>query len=403
MRKFFTAVVAAVLATGALQTANADTALFTDDPTNFINIIGINDIPEISSGGALAEGAELLTVTSERNPPFYDGPSGFHYTMKIEIKKQDTFGDLDQASICFFDTNRLTDAAARLEVCGTGIDAQGDTLDFSGTKTGQSLPQSAMQVGFIPRITPTSVASPIQNIDPGLGTEVGRPNHEVQPKKSSGSRLSSVELTGVFDGVSEGVADDSVYSLGILFRPSYMAHNTGGWKIRVLATYLDSETSSPVTYELVSEQSWGIAYSSALEVNQRGQSGQVDYGELFPGTQAVVKGIDTVTYRANNLVDITLNPSVFKAGETTVQLGTTGLEADKVTVECGPDEDSLQVLSAGTAVKIFTALPGVSAVGHDARVLRIAPTHDCALSVGSDVPAGDYTNVVTAGVGPSTG
>lgn len=391
------------MVTGAVPVANAETAIFTEEPANFINIIGINDIPELSSGDALAEGAELLTQSNEGNPPFYDRASGFHYTMEIEIKKQDTFGELDQASICFFDTNRLADAAARLEVCGTGIDAQGDALDFSGAKTGQSMPQSAMQVGFIPRITPTSSASPIQNIDPGLGAEAGRPNHQVQPKKSSGSRLSAVELTGVFDGVSEGVADDSVYSLGIRFRPSYMAHNTGGWKIRVLATYLDSETSSPVTYELVSEQSWGIAYSSALKTNQRGQDGQVDYGEIFGGAQAVVKGIDTVTYRANNRVDITLNPSVFAAGETTVELGTTGLEADKVTFECGPDEDSLVLLSAGEGAKIFTALPGVSAVGHDARIDRIAPTHDCALSVGSDVPSGDYTNVVTAAVGPSTG
>lgn len=388
------------MVTGAVPVANAETAIFTEEPANFINIIGINDL---NDGDALAEGAELRTTSLLRNPPLYEGTSSFHYTMKIEIKKQDTFGELDQASICFFDTNRLADAAARLEVCGMGIDAQGDALDFSGTKTGQSMPQSAMQVGFIPRITPTSSASPIQNIDPDLGTEADRPNHEVQPKKSSGSRLSAVELTGVFDGVSEGVADGSVYSLGIRFRPSYMAHNTGGWKIRVLATYLDSETSSPVTYELVSEQSWGIAYSSALKTNQRGQGGQVDYGEIFGGSQALVKGIDTVTYQANNLVDITLNPSKFEADGSTIEFATSGVENDKVTFECGPDEDSLVVLSAGEAAKIFTALPGVSAVGHDARIDRIAPTHDCALSVGSDVPSGDYTNVVTAAVGPSTG
>ena len=385
-----------VLATGTV--ANAE-----EDPSQLINIVGIYNF---DSGAAnqwteplLANGAELTTTKLWETAPFFARNSAISYKLEIEIKKQDGLGELDQASICFFDSNILTTQAERDATCGEGIAAQGTGLDFTGTRTGQSLPQSAVHIGFIPRITSSNFnkTSPIMNIDPGAGTVDNTPNHSVSP--TFNSTKSTVDDASEFDGVSEGIAANSLYKLGILFRPGDMAHNTDGWKIRVLAKYLDSSDNSISQHELVSTQSYGIAFTSSSLSITRGAGGQVDFGGAFSGGSVTKTGINTATFRANNKVDITLNPDSFSSNGTTVEFGTA---ANEISLSCGPDQNNLLPLAAGTPAKIFAGLDGNSAQSVNGRLDRVAPTHDCTLSIGADVPAGEYSNTMTVGFGKAT-
>lgn len=399
MRRTIVLMLISVLATGAV--ANAEEMNIIDDPSKLINIEGVYglDSGEANawSGSKLADGDQLETTALLADAPFFSSTDDELYKLQLEIHKENGDGVLDQASICFFDSNILTDAPQRSTTCGSGIDAQGTALDFSGTKTGESKPQSALQIGFIPAV-PSSTSnqtSPIQNIDPQLGADQN-PNHKVSPTVFAGTK-STITETSEFDGDSSGLSSDSVWKLEILFRPSDMAHNTGGWKIRVFTKYLDS-SDVMTEQELISANSYGVLFTSSIETNLRGDDadGQVNYGDVVAGSSVQKTGIDTASYRANNDADITLNPDKFSGGGQTLDFGTL---ASEVNLSCGADPSSLIALTAGEATKILSGVEGISEPATDARLNKSAPTHDCTLDVGADVPIAPYTNVMTMAIG----
>lgn len=395
-----------VLATGTV--ANAEDVNFIKDPSNFINIVGISEFDTQGSSGfsgtwdtLMDTEGELITTSaySTYTTPFFTRTTGFFHKMTIEIKKEDGQGVLDQAAICFFDSNILTNASERESTCGNGIDAQGAGLGFDqitnfiGTRTGQSKPQSAIQIGFIPSITPnSSSSSPIMNIDPNIGT-AGNPNHNIRPAFTSGTNISKVSLTDQFNGVAG--AAGSVYKLEILFVPSQMAKNTAGWKIRVLPKYLNSTDGTITQHELISTQSYTVRYSSALITNTRNQ---VDYGSATPSGAAESRNISTAVFQANNNVDITLKPSKFSSDGVSVDFGTA---SNQIRMACGPDQNNLQDFIGDAANKLFANIEGNSEPGVNAREYKAAPSHDCTLFIGSDIAPSSYSNTMTMAVGPA--
>jgi len=400
MRKLTALLLTSVLGTGAV--ANADTVTVTTDPGNLINIIGIHDeVSEVGDSTALLVQPDSIEPSQNTGEaPFYsDSPvlGDKFYKLELELMKSDGLGNLDQASICFFDGSVLNSAQSAT-TCGSGVEDDGNI-------TGQSKPQSALQIGFFPEISSGGNTSPIQTIDPNLNSPTaGELHHDVRPALSSGGNMSKVTLQSSFDGSNDNYAttgtldSDSVYKLDILFRPTDMAKNTEGWKIRVLSQY-KAEENSISDYEEISDQLYTVKFSNSITVTRGNSENQIDFAEVVAGGSEAIEDIDTATYRANDNVDLFLIASQFEDSDNlAVDFGTASTELG---LSCGADQQNLISMQAETPLEVFSNINSTSESDFDARTNRTAAVHDCTLAIGSDMAAGSYGNVMTIAVDES--
>lgn len=400
MRKLIVLIMTSVLATGAV--ANADTVDVTADPGKLIRIVELQKVPrgtDTASRTSLAIDEELkvyddITTNGIEN-----------YTIDLEVVDE---GDLlKQVAVCFYDSDALTGPAIGT-TCGSGFDNL-DTITPSDVNAmndangdGVFLPQSAVQMGFVPSFDVGDNRSVKHAVD--TSTHEFEKAHLVLANGSAASSLISQQSQ--FNGDTIGVAaDNNVWNLSFRLGLRKFAHSSSDWKIRVLATYDGATPSDPdQVVELIDTKTYTVGYFGAFDAVERPSQ---DFQNVIDGGFKEITGITTGEYFVNSASDIAIEASAFKdSGEpvTTLIFGATSDPADgEVSMKCVGNKDGSieQFMVASTSKKLLGAVPANSAettlVG--ATSPKVAPTHDCTLYVGDDVATGTYTNVMTVAIG----
>ena len=387
MKKISATMLAFVLATGAVQVANADTFTVIDDPASYISIGEITkpwgpvtvDIPL----GALDEAEALVPVPADYVEN--DGENVFH-RLPLEVKRSLGDRDLDHVAVCFYDSLELTAAADVVSHCGDGTE-QNPELPLNPWNAAPLAITSIANLDGEPAGDPVLVRT-AGSSDP----EYSDPEYPRLGASTSLSHRSEFSLRSSFDGGD--VATDSVLKAFISFRLTDSSFNSAGWKVRVLAKYTGVGVD-PVILELESTRSYTVAYLGSLTNSREA----VDYRDVLPGGGVTQVGIQTTNYRANNTSDITLTATAF--GELT--FGSSALPAaDEVSLACKPN-------AAATFDNFFTAGNLSTVLLSEVQNVRqaqlggleqiAADLHDCALHVGTGVATGVYTNDMTVGIG----
>ena len=377
MRKTFTLVLASVLATGAVQVANADTFTVVDDPESYIFIGPISqpwgsDSPT-KDLGPLGDDEEIVPV--EGNYQENSSNSRFH-RLPLEVKLQLGEKSLDHVSVCFYDSIELNTPELINTNCGDGTAANPELPIY---------PFGAQPFVITGLEDPTAwTATP-----PALVKTAGTAGSHTYPKLGSGEdRDSTFGLEQTFRDLA---GSDDVLSASVSFRLTDAAFNSAGWKVRVVAKYDDA------VLELVSERTYTVAYFSS----QTSSRPVVNYGDILPGGDKEETEIATVNYRANNTSNITLTAEAFG----TLQFGSSGSPAvGEVSLACKPNDadtfDNFFTSGDGLSKVLLAGVVDVKAEGITQATTRItAAAHDCKLFVGDEVATGTYSNTMTIGVG----
>ena len=382
MRKTFTLVLASVLATGAVQVANADTFTVIDDPESYISIGQITKPwGPFDSGipfGALDEAEAIVPVPGDYLETEFT--SVFH-RLPLEVKRSLGDRDLDHVAVCFYDSLELTAAADVVTHCG------------DGTEQNPELPLNPWNAAPL-AITSIANLDSEPATDPVLVRTAGSsdPEYPRLGADRSAGFLSEFSLSDSFNG--ETVATDSVLVGSISFRLTDSSFNSAGWKVRVLAKYT-GEGVDPVILELESTRLYTVAYLGSLTNSREA----VDYRDVLPGGGVTQVGIQTTNYRANNTSDITLTATAF--GELT--FGSSALPAaDEVSLSCKPNDAETfdNFFTAGNlSTMLLSEVQNVRQAQLGGLEQITADLHDCSLHVGSGVATGVYTNEMTVGIG----
>ena len=387
MRKTFTLVLASVLATGAVQAANADTFTVIDDPENYISIGEISkpwgQQSQTKDLGPLDAEEEIEPVAG--NFPDNNADSNFH-RIPLEVKRDLGDKPLDHVSVCFYDSIELNTSELINTNCGDGTEAN-PVLPVN--------PFSAQPFVI------TSLTDPVET-PPTLTKTAGEVGEfvvqQVYPKLGAGQhRSSTFVVNNTFRG--ETVTGEDVLSASISFRLTDAAFNSAGWKVRVVATYDDA------TLELVSDRTYTVRYFGSLSSTR----GVVEYGDVLPGGEKKVEGIATGTYRANNVSDImlTAEPFTLTGDANGLAFGNSATpDVGEVSLACRPnltaEFDNFFTSGDELSIVLLSGLPDVKSSQITAPSNRItAATHDCKLFVGGEVATGSYSNSMTLSIGGS--
>ena len=411
MRKTFTLVLASVLATGAVQVANADEFTVIDDPASYISIGDISK-PWGQHGeqnlGPLGVDEEIQPVASNTDETHQN--STFH-RLPLEVKRKLGSKVLDQVGVCFYDSNALTNQTAIETYCGDGTNDGSDDGNLLDLNAWSAAPVAITDIGNLDADVPSDPTVHKTAEAWNYSTAGGR---SAQPQLGSGTgRDSTFELTTVFGGENVIAEESDVLKASLSFHLIDAASNSDGWKVRVLATYTE-DGQDDVILELESERTYTVAYV----VNLNNPRGQVNYGNVVQGAEVEKTGLNTIQYRANNTSDITLQASRFRdSGGTEVEFGSDATPtASQVSLGCRPDSASdYKPVGASGEYDFFdgtfdaeltkTLLSGVP--DHETAGLSNytvnswvqADAHDCKLVVGADVAVDTYSNTMTVGVG----
>lgn len=398
MRKLIVLIITSVLATGAV--ANADTVNVTENPADYISIVGIvkND------GTALGTGKIIIPslATSKGNVN-----TSNWYKARVEVLNT----NLEQVVVCLFDSNVVTDPAT----CGIGVnDYAGLSLRPTAASAwnGTSGHESSIVMSFLAKMY--DAATIPADDQAAFGT--GRPSsnyHWVARENGAGEKSESVLTTlDGFGGAEQ--ASGPVSAMEFAFSPRIMAKSDNDWKLRVYASYSDGTAVA-----LVDDTLYEIDSVSGFESGTlRGDSSTVSYGDVISGESVTQSEIPTGNYFANFSPSITLEADRFKGtiGSTPVTLGLKGDAnpgSGEVSLACDPGTadptsffDAIASSATGDPKSSKTLLTGLSAqsdtgqVGANAVVSSIeAQKHSCKFKAGSDLDVGTYTNSVTVGIG----
>ena len=442
MRKFFTLVLASVLATGAVQVANADNFTVIVDASQFITVEGIR----AADGSATTirtdiNGNEYRANRMDPNFPGASAPN--YYRLSVVVQDQDMDNRLMQVAVCLFDSDVISSPDETN--CGNGFDNP-DTYSTATTDrdyrpsfripgdnpptqsdatTGVYAPESLIQMAFIPglfeQISDSGVTDNSINIVTPKYSGTNPTQHTVGPTtafgRNAGSNPQFSAAQGTDTKTGNGIDGPYKWEIQFHFAPLFVAHNSDKWNIRVVAEYSDG-----TLVELIADQEHQMNYVGAFtEYSEEGfpetaaARGVVDYGEVSAGGVAEVEEISTGSYLTNSVSDITLSANRFQQSGTVVDFSNTSTPAeDNVSVGCRPTSstDALSFFTNPTgganSTSDFVLLPNVAAnsqpaEGVDPRDPLTADTHDCALTAGPAVPTGEYSNQVTVGIGQASG
>ena len=407
-----------VLATGAV--AQADTVNVTKNPSDFIKIVDIKNDDE----------SEL--TYDENNvrsiDPYAPGASANY--QRLEVVVDDPDNELTQVSACIFDADVITDPDET--DCGNGFEdpetysTAGDPAPTRSAATGAFRPESLIQMSFLPGLSENQLTadSSVNAVLPE--TNSNNPfNHKVTQKESYNF---SGEASWVRDGRNFDDYDNNTaalpknaYQISFHFAVLFAAKHGDNWKVRVVATYRDSEGVDS-NVELIGTDTDSVRYFGAFtELDQadfptpetKRNAVTVNYGDVIQGGDSTVDNISTGSYLTNAASDISLSADVFSgtnsegdldfSGNATPAPGQAGLGCRPIS-----STDSLEFFTNPTAgqTSSLVLLSSVRAnsnpgVGDDPRDPIDAEKHECTFYAGDSVATGTYTNTVTVGIGES--
>ena len=392
MRKIFTLALASVLATGAVQAANADEFTVIDDPASYITIgeiskpYGRGSSNEERTYVALDEGEEIVPVLSGYSESFGD----FFHRLPLEVKRKLGSKDLDHVAVCFYDSNALTEQTDVETYCGVGADP--------ATKLARNpFSASPLAITNLGNANPTLVKTA-----EGPSAEEG-PSYPILANYTNEFNESTFELVQEFDGENVPEGEGDVFKGLLSFRLTDASSNSNGWKVRVLATYTETGQDD-VILELESGRTYTVAYLGSLTDTRA----PVGYGDIVQGGEKEVTGLSTTKYRANNTSDITLRATEFQdSGDSgSLTFGSNATPAtSQVSLGCKPSDASEYDFFAGTSEAELTKtllgnVDDVEAQNVATQFIEAA-THDCKLFVGPDVALDTYDNQMTISIGAS--
>lgn len=380
-----------VLATGAV--ANADQVNVIENPADYINLQGIYD-DEIDDNGQAVSGKlqPSQSVDQSYNP----------YWLRLQVLEP-SGSTLNQVAVCLYDSASVTGSQMRT-VCGDGFSNPGSILangaGLKDAEDGEDRPQMAHSFAFLPILNEPG-SNPIR---PGVAQGAGNDYHLIAAAGTTGL-ASKVDNTGTtFPGGK--AADDTVWDLQFVFALNYKARLSDNWKIRVLATYDDTNE-----IELLDTQDYGVAYWGQIDTRT-----SVTYPDVIGGNQTQISNVPTGQYNANGKSDITLQASLFEiAGVSNSALSmdnTATPGAENVSLACVQHGQGVSAQDFFGAIDASTNPGGTSSQtlfsnvaasnesdDNNAQSKPFAERHSCTLHVGVNVPTGTYSNVMTVGIG----
>lgn len=441
MRKLFTLGLASVLATGAVQVANADTVNVVVDASQFITVEGIwRGDGSASNINSDSDGNEYRANPME---PHFPGASELeYYQIRMTVQDQDMDNRLMQVAVCLFDADVISSPDG--SNCGNGFNNPENystattNRDYrpsfripgenpppqSDATTGVFSPESLIQMAFIPGLwegvqnageTDNSISLVRPNYSGTNPTQhvVGQTS---QWQWTSGDGTAYSSAMGSDTDSTDGADGPYEWEIYFHFAPLFVAHNSDKWNIRVVAEYSDG-----TLVELIADQQHEMKYVGAFtEYSESGfpatasPRGVVEYGEVNAGDVVEVDNISTGSYLTNSVSDISLSATRFQeSGDLLAFSASDTPEEGNVSVGCRPTSSSegLDFFANPTGDADSTSdvvlLSDVAAnsqpdEGVDPRDPLTANTHECTLTVGNAVPTGDYSNQVTVGIGKAT-
>lgn len=375
MRKALTFLLASALTTGAVQASNADEFDVTNDPSSYITIGGItgvatpseNDDPALPSDGimpVIGTGFSTSSSSSEWN------------RLPLEVKTTLGTASLELVEVCLYDPNVITGEAIATN-CGTGTLA-GTEYNTLTANMKSAVPFAITDLDNLPTSNPKTVAT----------AQAGVPYLAGNLTASD----SPFEL--------EGTGADEVMTGQVWFRLNMQPLSTDGWKVRVQAKYTEAGEDD-ILLELESTQTYKVAYVSELVVGQDARQ-PVDYEDVIQGGVKEETGINTGKYRANAASNVTLQADPFEDSEgNPLTFGDpASLGASEVGLSCEPSSATSYTdffTNSGEDVsKTLLSVP--YDVPNGSTFSDTLETHDCKLSLGSEVSTGSYDNVMTVGM-----
>lgn len=375
MKKALTFLLASALTTGVVQASNADEVNVTNDPASYMTIGGI-------TGVATPSEAEDPALPSEGIMPvigtgFSTGSSLSEFNrLPLEVKTSLGTASLELVEVCLYDPNVITGAAIATN-CGTGTLA-GREYDTLAANMKSAVPFALTDLDNLPASNPKTVAT-AQSGTPYLAGNLS----------ASDSPFSL-----------EGSGADEVMTGQVWFRLNMQPLSTDGWKVRVQAKYTEVDEDD-ILLELESTQTYKVAYVSELNVGADARP-VVDYEDVIQGGFKEETGIKTGQYRANAASNVTLEADPFEDSEgSPLTFGDpSSLGASEVSLSCEPSSATSYTdffTNSGEDVsKTLVSVPYDVPIGSS--FSADVETHECKLSVGSEVSTGSYDNVMTVGI-----
>lgn len=412
MRKLIVLIMTSVLATGAV--ANADTVKVTKNPSDFIKIV---DIKNNDGGSLLAGGMD----------PYAPGASANY--QRLEVVVDDPDNELTQVSACIFDADVITDPDET--DCGNGFENP-ETYNTSGgsapprsAATGAFRPESLIQMSFLP-----GLAAGQNDADNSVNvvlpeTDSNNPfNHKVTEKvQPFGANVSWVQYGRNFDDFDNPVAANpkNAYRISFRFAVLFAAKHGDKWKVRVVATYRDSQGVDS-NVELIGTDTDSVLYYGAFTElveadfptpETKRNAVTVKYGDVIQGGDSTVDNISTGSYLTNAASDISLSANVFSgtnsegdlvfSGNATPASGQAGLGCRPISSSDPLEFFTNPVAGQSSSLVLLSSVRANSnpGVGDDPRDPIDAEKHECTFYAGDSVATGTYTNTVTVGIGES--
>lgn len=372
MRKALTFLLASALTTGAVQASNADEFDVTNDPSSYITIGGITGVatPSETDDPALPSDGIMPVIGTS----FSTSSSLSEWNrLPLEVKTSLGNASLELVEVCLYNPNVITGETIATN-CGTGTLA-GTAHNTLTANMKSAVPFAITDLDNLPESYPKTVAT----------AQAGVPYLAGNLSASD----SPFEL--------EGTSADEVMTGQVWFRLNMQPLSTDGWKVRVQAKYTEVGEDD-ILLELESTETYKVAYVSELVVGQDARQ-PVVYGDVIQGGFKEETGIKTGKYRANAASNVFLEADPFEDSEDSpLTFGDpASLGASEVSLSCEPSSATSYTdffTNSGEDVsKTLLSVP--YDVPNGSTFSDALETHDCKLSVGSEVSTGSYDNVMT--------
>ena len=203
--------IAPLLATGAIQSANADSVNVIENPEEFILVEQM-----IEGVVSLSRGVEIEASTLKPSV----GESREKYSIKGKVVKGSSGANLEKVAVCLYDTNALDQSTSLDDLCGYGSEASLETLKAA---IGLNRPESALQASFDLPLTGTQLVN-----------DQGQNNLHQIYSTSEGSLL---EDATDFGEVGSGI---DYVDFAIAVSLSNASTKANSWQVRVVAIYDDA-------------------------------------------------------------------------------------------------------------------------------------------------------------------
>jgi spore coat protein U-like protein len=216
---------------------------------------------------------------------------------------------------------------------------------------------------------------------------------------------------------SSTASPKNAYLIGFHFAVLFAAKHGDNWKVRVVATYRDSDGVDS-NVELIGTDTFSVRYFGAFTTLNTNPPENfptedlrddltIDYGDVIKGASSTVENISTGSYVTNSSSDVSLSADAF--GDLAFS-GNATPASGEVSLGCEPQSssDSLSFFAnhasgESSSISLLNSVQANSSpgVGEDARDPLTAEDHKCTFYAGDSATTGTYTNTVTVGIGES--